>query len=651
MQSRLNRFWNIVVIAFTLLGIMLTVNQVFYLNLFGITIVTNAFLYYLLACFLPLVFLFFPARKTQTGPVPWYDVLLAVVALLIPLYFAIQGERIIILGWEYAAPPFPTALSVVFWALILEALRRTAGLAITIIAWIFSVYPIFANKVPIHFLQGQAFDFWTTARNHAFSANSILGIPFQTVGALLIGFLIFGVVLQHTGGGNFFFNLAHSLFGRARGGPAKVAVVSSAFMGMMSGSAVSNVLTTGAMTIPAMKKAGYKGDYAAGIEATAATGGSITPPIMGSAAFIMASFLGVPYAEIALAAAIPAFLYYLGIFVQVDGYAAKEGLVGAAKEEIPKFFPTLKSGWYYLISLVVLVYLLVTLRAEAQAPFYAIVFLILAALFKKTDRLNWSSFWNMILHSGKTLSEIVGIIAGVGLIVGGLSITGVSFSFSRELVVAVGDNLFLILLAGALTSFVLGMGMTVSAVYVFLAIVLAPALVDMGIHPIAAHLFVIYWATISYITPPVALASYAAAGIAGTNPMRTSLMAMKLGMVKYVIPFLFVLNPSLVAQGSWQEVLYNLGTAIVGVIAMASALEGWLLGVGYIKSWALRIPLLVSGILLMIPGVWTDVFGVAILGGVVLIGWLVRKSLPSAPMPPVEGESVAETAISGESNH
>jgi TRAP transporter 4TM/12TM fusion protein len=625
MKSRLNSFWNTIVIIFTLLGIALTINQVFYMNLFGFKPVTNAFLYYILACFLPLVFLFFPMRKSQSGPVPWYDVILAVIALIIPFYFAIKGEQIIVSGWEYNAPPLPTFFSILLWILTLEALRRTAGIVIMIIALIFSIYPMIADKVPIYFLQGQSFDFLTTARNHALSSNSIIGIPFQTVGSLLIGFLVFGVVLQYTGGGNFFFNLAQSLFGRARGGPAKVAVVSSALMGMMSGSAVSNVLTTGSMTIPAMKKAGYHPEYAAGIEATAATGGSITPPIMGSAAFIMASLLGIPYAEIALAAAIPAFLYYLGIFVQVDGYAAKVGLHGASKEDIPGFFPTLKSGWYYLISLVVLVYLLVTLRAEAQAPFYAILFLILVAVLKKTDRMNWSGFREMIIQSGKTLSEIVGIIAGVGLIVGGLSVTGVSLSFSRELVVAVGDNVFLILVAGALTSFILGMGMTVSAVYVFLAIVMAPALVELGINPIAAHLFVIYWATISYITPPVALASFAAAGIAGTSPMRTGLMAMKLGMVKYVVPFLFVINPSLVAQGPWLDVLYNLVTAIIGVILMASAMEGWLVGVGRLKYWFARIPLFLSGILLMIPGGLTDLIGVLLLVAVVSFSLLMRK--------------------------
>jgi TRAP transporter 4TM/12TM fusion protein len=625
-MNRLTPFWKAIVFIMTLIGVLLAINQVFYLKAFGFNPIDNAYLYYILASFLPLAFLIFPIKKSlKTNGVPWYDIVLFLFSLVVAVYFGLNGEKIITMGWEYTAPMLPTVFSVALWVLTLEGLRRSAGLAVTIVALVFSLYPLFADKVPVYFLQGQHFDFLTTARNHAMSANSIVGIPFQTVGSLLVGFLVFGVVLQHTGGANFFFNLAQSLFGRSRGGSAKVCVMSSAFMGMMSGSAVSNVLTAGAMTIPAMKKSGYTARYAAGIEATASTGGTITPPIMGSAAFIMASLLAVPYAQIALAAAIPALLYYFGLMVQVDGFAAKNNLVGLTKEQIPSILSTLKSGWFYILSLVALIYLLTVLRSEGQAPFYAILVLLIVTILDKEHRLTWKGFVGMIVESGRTLAEISAIIAGVGLIVGGLSITGVSFSFSRELVAAVGDNVLLILIAGAITCFILGMGMTVSAVYVFLAIVMVPALVNMGINAIAAHLFVIYWAAVSYITPPVALAAFAAAGIAGSDPMKTGFTAMKLGVVKYIIPFLFVYNPALVAQSSFSDVLYSLLTGIVGVFAMASGLEGWLNGYGRVSNWLLRIALVVGGICLMIPETYTDIVGAIIIIAFFVAGYIKRS--------------------------
>lgn len=627
MNTRITPLWKTVIVTLTVVGIFLAMNQAFFWDAFGVVILTNSYLYFILACFLPIVFLLFPASKVlRSKPMPIYDVALAAITLIVCVYFGFKGESIVTNGWDKSLsyPTITLVFSFVLWAIALEALRRTAGLVVTIIALVFSMYPLFALGVPVPFLQGIPYNLQDTARIHAMGVDSILGLPLQTAASILVGFLLFGVALQHTGGATFFYELAMAAFGRFRGGSAKVSVVSSAFMGMMSGSAVSNVLTTGPMTIPAMKRSGFTGRYAAGIEATAATGGTITPPIMGTAAFLMVSFVGVSYTEIALAAAIPALLYYLGIFVQIDSFSAKAGLKGMPKSQLPNGLTVTLKGWPYLVALIGLVVLLVVQKNESQAPYWIVGFLLVVAVFMKEHRLTVKSFFNFLFASGKTIAEIFGIIAGVGLIVGGLSMTGVSLSLARELINLVGDNLFLILIAGAVTSFVLGMGMTVSAVYVFLAIVMAPALTGMGINPIAAHLFVIYWATVSYITPPVALASFAAANIAGTPPMSTSLTAMRLGAVKYIVPFAFVLNPALVAQESTAvEILYTLALAVVGIFFLGCAFEGWFIGVARRLNLVMRILLALSGVMTLVPNNTIAVIGLVagVLCGVVSRFW------------------------------
>lgn len=621
--------WRILVIALTLAGIALTISNVFYWNPFGGSLLRNEFLYYVMAAFLPIVFIAFPAHKSATGKVPWYDAVLAAVTFGTAAWFGLNTENIINQGWDYGGPTVALVLSFVLWGLVLEALRRTAGLVVMGIALLFSAYPLFAGEVPIGFLQGIQFDLEGAARMHAMGVDSILGLPLQTAASILIGFLLFGVVLQSTGGASFFFDTAQSLFGTARGGSAKVAVVSSATMGMMSGSAVSNVLTTGPMTIPAMKKSGFSGKYAAGVEATASSGGSITPPIMGTAAFLMVSFVGVPYSTIALAATIPAVLYYLGIFTQVDAYSARKRLRGLPRAQLPKLIPTVLGGWPYIAALVGLTALLVIYRREAQAPFIVVAVLLAVTMLRRRDRVQPRALGGIVFDAGRTIAEILGIIAGVGLIVGGLSMSGVSLSLARELVNAVGGSVILILIAGAVTSFVLGMGMTVSAVYVFLAIVMAPALVQLGIDPIAAHLFVIYWATVSYITPPVALASFAAAGIAGTRPMATSLTAMRLGMVKYVIPFCFALNPALVGQAPAADVAFTFVMAILGVITMACAFEGYAIGIERRLNPVARVVGLLAGFAMLAPEMVSSLVG---LGVAVALAVVVRL-LPQRAEP------------------
>lgn len=645
-NPRLTPAWSAVVITCTLLGILLTMNQVFFWNAGGLAILTNAFLYLLLMFFLPIVFIVWPFRKDgqpQRG-VPWYDMVLMLVTTLTCAYFAWHGVTIQEFGWEYVAPVQATILSFVLWLIVLEALRRSASWIVAALALAFSLYPMIAEGIPLTFLQGISYDLSTLAQIHVMGPESILGLPLQTAGSLLVGFLLFGVVLQHTGGAEFFHNLSMALFGKYRGGSAKVTTASSAAMGMMSGSAVSNVLTTGPMTIPAMKKSGFSARMAGGVEATASSGGSITPPVMGTAAFLMVSFLGVSYTEVIIAAAIPAVLYFLGIFIQIDGYAAQHGLKGTPKNRLPRVGSALLAGWPYILALILLTVMLFTTGSESQVPFWIVGVLLLIALVKPGLKFGPRQWIEMTVDAGKTLSQIIGIIAGVGLILGGLSATGVALSLSRDLVALVGDNVVLVLIAGAAVCFILGMGMTISAAYVFLAIVMVPAVTALGVDPIAAHLFVIYWASVSYITPPVGLAAFAAAGISKAPAMATCFTAMKLGAVKYVVPFGFALNPALVAQGSLAQVVIAFAFSLVAVYALACAFSGWLGGVERRLSPVLRVLLSVGGMLLFLPGVGYTSAGLIIVVGTASLAYLRNKAQGSQPddndsSPPAAQES------------
>ncbi len=652
-RVRNHRFWYFVYILFCALPILLAINHMFRLRLFGVTLLDYAYLYYMLMLYLSMVFLIFPVRKS--GPmdrVPWYDVILFMLTVVVSGYLGAQGTNIISFGWEYSAPPVATFFSILLWALVIEAVRRTSDLAMMIVCLAFSLYPLFAFLMP-GVLQGQAFDFLTTARLHAMGANGIIGIPLFTVCTLLIGFIIFGIVIQSSGGGVFFYNLAQSLLGTSRGGAAKIGILGSSFFGMLSGSTVSNVLAIGSMTIPAMKRTGFAPHYAAAIESCASAGGPIMPPVMGAAAFVMASFLNLPYYKIAIAAAIPAVLYYLGLFVQVDGYAAKTGLKGLPRTELPSFWRTMKEGWFYIGVVVILCYFLLSLAVEAWAPFYASAALILLSMIRKETRISWRTLINILSESGKNMAQLAAILGAAGLLIGGLSVTGVALSFSRELVAAVGNNTLLILIVGALTSFVLGLGMTTTACYIFLAVVMVPALVALNIDELGAHMFVFYWGALSDITPPTALCVAAACGIAGSKFMQTGWTAMRLGAVKYLVPFFFVYSPALLTHGTLQNIILHTAFAFVGVTIIASALEGYLIGVGRLNLVSRGI-LLASGLLIAFPEIYTTIVGLVIIGIFLAVDFVflrVRRKAAAIEKRdgPTEGyiEKPSETGVPG----
>jgi TRAP transporter 4TM/12TM fusion protein len=592
---------------FSVTAIVVVINQLLNLQLFaGIVFVENRYLYLLAAVMLPVVFLAYPLRTGDArAGLPWYDAGLAVLTLLAGLYMAWNSQRILNEGWEYGAPAIAIAISGVFALLIIEALRRTGGLVITCIVFAFALYPVVADKMPGP-IAGLPQTFTDTIAYHIVSAESAFGIPMKAFGEIVVGFIVFGVALNYTGGGRFFNDVAFALVGHIRGGAAQVGVVSSALQGSISGSVISNVISSGVVTIPAMKRTGFTAHYAGAVEAVASTGAVLMPPVMGSTAFVMASFLGLSYGEVALAAAIPALLFYFGLMIQIDAYSARAGLRGMRREELPQLGAAMKEGWVYIVVFAVLVFFMVWETREAMAPFYATALLLIVNQILPRHRMNRQRFVEFLAATGRGLAEIIAILLGVGFIIGAFSVTGLAGTLANDLVYLAGDAPFVLLLMGAVTSFIFGMGMTVTACYIFLAIVLAPPLVKAGLDPLAVHLFIMYWGMVSFITPPVALAAFTAAPLARCSPFAIGFESMRMGSIMYFIPFFFVLNPALILHGPLWEIAMVTITAVIGIVFIGAALQGYLLGFGRIDAtatgWIARGLLLVSGLSFAAPG-------------------------------------------------
>tara|TARA_B100000700_G_scaffold67266_1_gene74386 strand:- start:1905 stop:3656 length:1752 start_codon:yes stop_codon:yes gene_type:complete len=583
-----------------------------------------------------MVFVTFPANKRSLDYIPWYDSAIMIALAFVFSYFAFNAERIVLEAWEYAAPDIGVFLAAITWIIVLEAGRRAGGWPVFSIVLIFSLYPTFAASLP-NVIAALSIPLGDVAIFHVLGEESLFGIPMRVFVQLVFGFLIFGVSLQFTGGGPFFINLAFALLGHLRGGPAKVSIFSSGLMGSMSGGPISNVLTTGPLSIPAMRRIGFTKEYASGVEACASTGGVFMPPIMGATAFVMASFLNISYVSVAIAAIVPSVLYFFGLFMQIDAYAAKNDLKGLPKEELPKLGSVFKDGWYFIAVFASLIWMLVYLQREAVAPFYATALLLIINQFTK-HRLSFVKVMHLIAQMGRLLAELAGILAAIGLIIGGLAVTGIAGTIANDLVYLAGENVVVLLIMGALTSFILGIGMTVTAAYIFLAIVLVPALTNSGINPLASHMFVMYWGMLSFITPPVALAAFAAASVANVAPMRAGFEAMRLGAIIYFVPFFFVFNPALLLQGSIIENLQAFTTAIFGVAIVSGALQGYMIGVGDlgsgIKGLVIKILVGMSGLVLALPA--GGLFGfsqialLAVAVGLLVSGIVARKVLISS---------------------
>ncbi len=515
-----------------------------------------------------------------------------------------KADRILSEGWEYSAPLRAKIPAAALWLLILEALRRTSGWPMAIIVGVFSLYPVVAEAIP-NPLKGKSQTLEDTLAYHILSAESAFGIPMRAFAEIVVGFIVFGLALNHTGGGRFFNDLAFALVGRVRGGAAQVGIISSALQGSISGSVISNVISSGVVTIPAMKRTGFRADYAGAVEAVASTGAVLMPPVMGSTAFVMASFLGKSYGEIALAATVPALLFYIALVVQVDAYSARLGLKGLRREELPRLGAVMKEGWFYIPVFALLVFLLVSLQEEALAPFYATALLIAINQALPQHRMNRNQLVEFAAAVARGLAELTAILMAVGFIIGALSVTGLAGTLANDLVYAAGGAPLVLLVMGAITSFIFGMGMTVTACYIFLAIVLAPPLVKTGLDPLAVHLFIMYWGMVSFITPPVALATFAAAPLAGMSAMRIGLQSIRLGTAIYLVPFCFVLNPALLFKGDPGTVVASIAAAFLGMVLAAAALQGYVAGLGHIPNHPggliARIALIAGGFLLAAP--------------------------------------------------
>lgn len=612
-------FWTAFVLS--VLGLLASINQIFNLGLLGFRPVSTGYYYLMIGLFLALGFLAFPARKGELA-VRWYDWLLAALVLGASLWLLLNAQNILDRGWNMEAPLGPTVLAGVYVLLALEGLRRTGEWILFVFCAVLACFPMFAGHMP-GFLWGVELNLAQTVTEHTFGLESIVGIPMQVVADTLVGFIVFGVILANTGGGGFFMDFASAVLGKARGGPAKVAILSSGLFGMLSGSPTSNVMTSGVITIPTMKRCGYPPAYAGAVEACASTGGALMPPVMGAAAFIMASFLNVPYAEVIIAAFLPALLYYLALMLQTDCYAARHQLVGLDLSEVPPLRQTFRQGWHYIAALIILTLMLLVWRTEAAAPFWVSLFLVLFAVGqRKKTGFNLRALCQLTVDVGQGLAQLVCLIAGIGLIIGAMSITGVANSLSRELVQYAQGNVYLLLAAGAATSFVLGMGMTASACYIFLAITLAPALISVGVEPMAAHLYIFYWGMVSFITPPVALAAIVAATIANANAMAVGLRSLRIGSLLLLLPVLFVLQPALILHGETVTILQASVTAVVAVGLLAAAFEGYLWWVGVLAPWA-RVGIGLAGLLLFIPEGYTDLAGIVLAVLVVIVGRLL----------------------------
>jgi TRAP transporter 4TM/12TM fusion protein len=588
---------------------------------FGISVYIQQYLAVLLGLVLALVPLLVPAAKgSPKDRLPWYDAILSLGGLMVGLYMVILYPSIAVTtGMLTLDRIILGALAIV---LVLESCRRLLGWPLVIIVTLFILYAHFSDIFP-GALYGRGIPLARLATYLYVDENALFSIAMRVTGTIVLAFVLFGQAIFATGGGQFLTNLAMSLMGRFRGGPAKVSVIASSSFGMMSGSAVANVATTGVVTIPLMKKSGYPSYYAGAVEATASSGGQIMPPVMGAAAFLMAQFLGMPYAKVVVAAIVPAILYYVGVFVQVDLEAVKRNLKGLPREVLPSHKGVLLHGWIFFIPVVVLVYSLFILFLDPDvAGLYSVVSVLVVAMLKKESRINLRKLLAILENTGEGLLEISVIAAAAGLILGVVSITGLGFAFSLALIQMSGGNLFILLLLAAAGAIVLGMGMTVTAAYILVVILIAPALIELGIIPIVAHMFVFYFAILSFLTPPICLAAYTGASIAGSKPMQTAWQAMRLGVAAYIVPFIFAYSPALLLIGSPVEIIRAIISGLMGMILIAIGLEGYLFRH---LGWFQRILSFGSGIGLMAPFWFSKGIGMALLLVLLLQQWAANR--------------------------
>lgn len=528
---------------------------------------------------------------------PWFDVVLGLIGLGVCGWIGMEYERLLNDVSYYT--PEVIWLSVALIPLVLEALRRVTGWALMSVVLVFIAYALVAEYAPM-VIRGKPASFTQVVTYLAFDTNSLLGTPLKVGAEVVILFLFMGDMLIRSGGGEFFIDLAKSLLGRKRGGPAKICVVGSGLFGMISGSAVSNVASVGPLTIPMMIKTGYTPRDAGAIEAVGSTGGQLMPPVMGAAAFLMAEFLEISYAKVAIAAALPAALYYLALYWQVDLIAAKDR-IALLTEELPNPRDVLKAGWHFIVPFVSLIFMLFywdstpELAAIVSA---AVIFVTGLVRGYRRPRLTFMDLLRSLAGTGRTTTDLIMTLAAAGFVIGVLNSSGLGFALTLWLISLAGSYLWVLLAITGLVALILGMGMPTSGVYILLAVLAGPALVEAGVMKIAAHMFVLYFGMLSMITPPVALAAYAAATISKAGPMETGWAACRIGWAKFVLPFMFVLSPTLLMQGAKTSIAFDAVTAMCGIYIATCGM------VGYFTrplSIPLRVVLILAGLAAIFP--------------------------------------------------
>jgi TRAP transporter 4TM/12TM fusion protein len=597
-------------------------------------------------CFaLVLAFLLYPARKKSRKRLTVVDVILALATVAIGIYMVVNVWELFYRAGDYTTMDLIVGAIGIF--LVIEATRRVVGLPIVIIGLVFLLYNYFGKYIP-GFLQHRGFPVDRIVGHMWFTTEGILGIPLGVSSTFIFLFIMFGAFLEKTGIGKFFIDIANAVAGKAAGGPAKVAVITSALEGTVSGSSVANTVGSGSFTIPMMIKLGYKREFAGAVEAAASTGGQIMPPIMGAAAFLMSEFTNTPYVEIAKSAVIPALLFFAGIFITVHLEAKKTGLKGMSKEEIPSFWALMKRQGYLFLPLVAIIYMLVEGRTPTLAALFGIytaigvdliATLVVAIRQKKLKATMIEFFWDCVKALENGARGAVGVAlacAAAGIIVGTVTLTGLGLKMADGLVTLAGGKLLLTLFFTMITSLILGMGAPTTANYVITSTIAAPALIKLGVPMLAAHMFVFYFGIVADITPPVALAAFAGAGIAKANPLKTGVHATKLAIAAFLVPYFFVYSPSLLMiDTNWIEAIRVVIGALLGMVCVGAATEGWFL---IDSPWWERIIFLVGGLLLIEPSIMTDLIGAGLMVFAIFLQ-VVRRKKRQTPTP--RGAAVA----------
>jgi TRAP transporter 4TM/12TM fusion protein len=570
-----------------------------------------------------LIFLAYAASPTSRSRLALLDVGLAVLGAVAAGYLLFNYEYVVSREL-YITPikPWEWVLAVATVLLVLEAARRTNGWPLVIVAVAFLVYAFVGPYLP-GLLSHRGVPPSKLVDQLYLTVEGIFGIALAVSSTFVFLFILFGAFLEKSGTGEFFIDLSKAMVGNMRGGPAKMAVVASGMFGTISGSAVANVVTTGTFTIPLMRRLGYTKDFSGAVEAVASTGGQFMPPVMGAAAFVMAEFSGVPYLKVCIHAAIPAVLYYLAVGMMVHLEACKLGIQGLPRAELPGLRQTLAFGWHLFLPLIGIVYFLMQGYTPLLAGFYAVLLTIVISMVRKATRMNPRKVYAALEAGALSALPVAAACAAAGIVIGVVNLTGLGLRFSSLIINLSGGSLLVALVLTMVASLILGMGLPTTPAYVIQAALAVPALVNLGVPIIAAHLFCLYFAVISAITPPVALAAYAGASISGGNAMTTGFIATRLGLAAYIIPYMFVYGPALLTIGEPLDVVLAAVTALVGVVGLAAAAEGWLLG--RMAVWE-RLLTLGSALLLIKPGWVTDLAGL-ILFGVVALSQFRRHGL------------------------